>query len=181
MSKTSSARELFQSLGTISALIISILALVVSIFEANILKSQQKATVWPYVTVQPGYNSEGFRIVAMNKGVGPAIIKSVQVEYDGQPVNTYLDLLKRAKPDNKLSYSNISTNRINGIVMAPNERITMMDLPWEPDTRAILPLLESKVRIRIQYCSVLDECWYYEYPGDIREQEKFKAQSEFKD
>lgn len=174
-------RELFQSLGTISALLISILALVVSIFEASILRTQQKATVWPYVSLQQGFNSDGFSLVAMNKGVGPAMIKSIQVDYNGKPVSTYMELLQRAKPDNQLTYSNISTNKFNGVVMAPNESIVLMDLPWGPDTNQILEMLGDSVKIKIQYCSVLDECWYYEYPADIRNQKNFKATSEFKD
>ena len=174
-------RELFQSLGTISALLISILALVVSIFEASILRTQQKATVWPYVTIEEGFNSQGFRIEAMNKGVGPAMIKSVRIDYNGNPVSTYLELLDRAKPNNDLNYGNISTNKINGVVMAPNESIVLMALPWTPDSRKIQPMLGDSVKVRIQYCSVLDECWYYEFPGDLRKQKEFKATSEFKD
>ena len=117
----------------------------------------------------------------MNKGVGPAMIKSVQIDYNGKPVSTYLELLDRAKPNNDLNYGNISTNKINGVVMAPNESIVLMALPWTPDSRKIQPMLGDSVKVRIQYCSVLDECWYYEFPGDLRKQKEFKATTEFKD
>jgi len=45
----------------------------------------------------------------------------------------------------------------------------------------MLEVLGDSVKIKIQYCSVLDECWYYEFPGDLRKQKEFKAASEFKD
>ncbi len=69
----------FQNIGTLLALLISVLALVVSIYEANLLKVQQTALVWPYLTVSPNYNAQRFSFIAENNGTGPAVIKSVEV------------------------------------------------------------------------------------------------------
>ena len=172
-------REALQSLGTIVALVISVLALVVSIFEANIMKSQQKATVWPYLAIGQSYNSEGFRLIARNNGIGPALIKSVEVTLDGTPVDSFLSILEQIKPDNQLGYDIISSNSINNRVMKAGEEVTMIFLPWNEETRAILPQMEGRFSIRLKYCSVLEECWYYEYPSETRNLGDFESRLEF--
>jgi hypothetical protein len=179
MADSNNKRELLQSLGTISALVISVLALVVSIFETNILKDQQKATVWPYVTIGQNYSGQGFELRANNKGVGPAIIKSVQVEYKGKPMDTYLQILEEAFPNNGLDYGNTRQSNINNMVMQSKEKVVMLAFPWNDTTYQITPELEKNLVIKLQYCSVLGECWYYEYPSDKRYSGEFEAEFEF--
>ena len=179
MTDSNNKREILQSLGTISALVISILALIVSIFETNILKDQQKATVWPYVTINQNYSGKGYELRAINKGVGPAIIKSMQVEYKGKPMDTYLGMLEAAYPNNGRNYSNTNQSNINGMVMQSKEKVVMLAFPWNDTTYQITPELEKNLVIKLQYCSVLGECWYYEYPSEKRYEADFKAQYEF--
>ena len=44
-----SKTDRFQTIGTIMALVISVIAMITSVYEANILKSQQTSMVWPYL------------------------------------------------------------------------------------------------------------------------------------
>ena len=158
---------------------ISILALVVSIFETSILREQQKATVWPYVTISQNYSSSGYELRAINKGVGPALIESVQIEFDGKPMDTYLGMLEEAFPNNDRDYGNTKQSNINGVVMQSEEKIVMLSFPWTDTTRLITPELNNKMRIKLRYCSVLGDCWYYEFPTETRNKKEFKASYEF--
>lgn len=174
-------RELFQSIGTATALIVSVLALMVSIYEANLLKAQQKATVWPYFSVNEGYGSDGFRLDAFNNGTGPALISSVLVEFEGEPFSKYVDLLNAIKPDNTLGYNRIRVSQLNNTVVKVGEERELLFLPWSDETREILNLMQGKIRIKIQYCSVLEECWTFEYPSGERIKQGFKSPVEFND
>ena len=75
------------------AFILSIAALAIGIIEARIMSQQQetmvqqqKAAVWPYLELRGGIrltDSLFFESVAENKGVGPAVIKSMSVLVNG--------------------------------------------------------------------------------------------------
>ena len=52
-----------------TAILISLCALVVSFYEVRIMRTQQKAMVWPYIIMGQQYSSEGFSILASNKGL----------------------------------------------------------------------------------------------------------------
>lgn len=175
-------RELFQSIGTATALIVSVLALVVSIYEANLLEAQQKATVWPYFSVSQGYNSDGFSIYGLNNGTGPALVSSVSVTFNGKPVKNYLDFLKIVKPDNSVGYDVIRQNKMNNTVFKAGEERLLFFMRWNDETREIVKKMDQgKVNITVQYCSVLDECWTFEYPSGKRTKENFKSTIEFED
>ncbi|MFD2586771.1 hypothetical protein ACFSQJ_07505 [Croceitalea marina] len=178
--KSNSKRELFQSLGTATALIISVLALVVSIYEANLLKAQQKATVWPYFSISQGYNSEGFSIYGLNNGTGPALINSVEVSFNGQSVTNYLDLLNKVSPETTIGYNQIKQGVLNNTVLKAGEERLLFFIAWSDETRKIVEKMnEEEVSIIVQYCSVLDECWIFNYPSGKRVKENFKATTEF--
>lgn len=71
-----------------TAILISVCALVVSFYEVRIMRTQQEASVWPFVLIGQNYNSEGFAITAMNKGIGPAKIESLILRVDGEPLDS---------------------------------------------------------------------------------------------
>lgn len=68
-----------------AAIVISLCALIVSFYEVRIMRTQQKSSVWPYVQIDQYYNAERFALNAVNKGVGPTMIKSVILKVDGKP------------------------------------------------------------------------------------------------
>ncbi|WP_394971654.1 hypothetical protein [uncultured Croceitalea sp.] len=178
--KTNNKRELFQSLGTATALIISVLALVVSIYEANLLKAQQKATIWPYFSISQGYNSEGFSIYGLNNGTGPALINSVEVIFNGKPAINYLDLLDKVTPENTVGYNQIRQGILNNTVLKAGEERLLFFIKWSDETRKIVEKMNGEeVTITVQYCSVLDDCWTFSYPSGKRVKENFKATIEF--
>lgn len=71
----------------ISATFLSLAALVVSVFQTKIAHEQQKASVWPYLQTNILF-SEGetssLALQLINNCVGPALIKQVDVTYQGK-------------------------------------------------------------------------------------------------
>ena len=170
---SNSKTERFQTVGTILALMISIIAMVTSIYEANIMKSQQKSMVWPYLDVSDQYNKEGFGIQIMNKGTGPAIIKSVQIDYKDNAVSNIMELMDSLNPKRTFGYNIMTNNSINHQVFSAGETKIMFHLPYNDETKVVL---ENKkyVRMRIAYESVLGEEWVFDSNDGSHQKMKFK-------
>lgn len=172
-------RERFQSIGTALALIISVGAMFISIYEANILKSQQTSMVWPYLDMTQQFDGDGFGIQISNKGTGPAIVTSVQVDYNSSAVENMDVLMDSLNPKRTFGYDILRNNSIGNQVLMSGETKTIFGLPYTDETRIVLDNL-SKVRIRIGYKSVLDEYWFFDSKDGSHEKIKFKATKEFK-
>ena len=168
----------FQYIGTIAALVISCLALMVSVYEAQILKSQQKAMVWPYVKLDVSYSSQGFSLYAYNNGIGPAIINSMEVSYDGEAVKNYDELLDALKPDRAFGYNIVKVGRLNKTVMKAGEQRQLLFIPFVEETKGLLDSL-NKVNIKLQFSSVLESSWFINFPDGQVEEGKFKSRLEF--
>ncbi|MEM1001705.1 MAG: hypothetical protein AAGH46_03545 [Bacteroidota bacterium] len=171
--------ERFQSFGTILALVISIAAMFISVYEANILKSQQTSMVWPYLHMSQQYDNEGFGVLISNKGTGPAIVTSVQVDYNGLPIERMDILMDSLNPNRRFGYDILTNNTINNQVFMSGEQKLLFRLPYRDDTRIVLDNM-YKVRMRVAYKSVLDEHWLYDSEEGTHTKTKFKATTEFK-
>ncbi len=142
-----------------TAILISVCALVVSFYEVRIMRTQQEASVWPYVLLGQNYNSEGFSITAMNKGIGPAKIESLILRVDGEPLDTLNQLfVETIGPEHKFNYNNYSVHGINQTVLEPGYDKHLIRLPWMPDTYKFVDQLE-RMEIEVIYSSILGECW----------------------
>jgi hypothetical protein len=75
---------------SIMAAIVSICALLVSFYQTNIMREQQYASVKPLVLVgnsmdtNPSDSTGRSELIIWNKGIGPAMIKYVNFEYNGE-------------------------------------------------------------------------------------------------
>jgi len=84
-------RRKWDGVAAVIAAFVGLLALFVSGYTAYIQHQQVRAQVWPYLEAG---NDDGNRsIYVYNKGVGPAIVKSVQVRIDGKPQTTWANVL----------------------------------------------------------------------------------------
>ncbi|WP_405199132.1 hypothetical protein [Christiangramia sp. LLG6405-1] len=76
---------------SISAMIISLATLILIFYQTDLIRKEQKASVFPSIMV--GYNINtakgitGESIFIINQGLGPAFIQSISVENDGKEYN----------------------------------------------------------------------------------------------
>lgn len=177
MSKASTER--FQTIGTALALIISLVAMFISIYEANILKSQQTSMVWPYLHMTQLTDGQGFGIEVSNKGTGPAIVTSVQVDFNSIPVENVDVLMDSLNPQRTFGYDLLTNSSLGNQVFMSGEKRIVFGLPRNDETEIVLKNIE-KVRMRIAYKSVLDEYWLYDTKDGSHTKTRFKAKIEFK-
>ncbi|MEM6555321.1 MAG: hypothetical protein AAF642_05570 [Pseudomonadota bacterium] len=159
-------KELRTSAGSILsifAIVISLSALGVSVFEVTSLKDQQKASVWPYLEVSPTYSSAGFEIKVQNKGIGPALLGDVKLFHDGKHLASSQELdaliLTTIGPDRAFSYDTYRARDVSNSVLSPGEDVVLFGVPWTADTRAFVEQTAFKFSAEGCFCSVYEDCW----------------------
>ncbi|TQV88155.1 hypothetical protein [Aliikangiella coralliicola] len=141
---------------SICAIFLSLLAVGVALFEANIARSQQKSSVWPYLEVL-GSNINGTSWRVSNKGIGPAKIKDVKVTVNGAPIRSWKQWLVSLDSDFAWPFTQ---STLNGRVVSPGESIGFIKLNPKAIEK-LKELIKGGVQIKYQicYCSVYQDCW----------------------
>ncbi|MEM8983903.1 MAG: hypothetical protein AAGC71_12815 [Pseudomonadota bacterium] len=161
----------------IVALVLSIAAVAISVFEVSAMREQYTASVWPYVAVDQSYSAEGFSISIANKGIGPAVIGAVELRVAGEPVTdvgTFFEDFFAAREDddyyakkNIVDYYDYRTGDASFSVLAPGEESTLFGLPWQTrkkirTERLVGDLTGAGIDVDVCYCSLSGECWTVE-------------------
>lgn len=146
----------WDALAAVVAALIGFLALLVSGYTAYVQRQQVRAQVWPYL-LTANYDTES-SVKLMNKGVGPAIVRSMRVWVDGQPQPNWraatgaLGVEKTAP----LRTSTISDNVVSG-----GEVVPMLVFPDNEVYRRFRAESVRRLEVEICYCSTLGDCWIY--------------------
>ncbi len=146
-----------------AALVLSVLALMVSVLEVSAIREDQRVQVWPYMTVASSFGPNGYSLEAINKGIGPARVRTMEVLFDGKPVDDIDKLIvDTVGEDDAFSYDLYRTSNIAQSVMSADERATLFAVPWEDRTRRLSSVWHGRLSVRVCYCSVYDDCWMAE-------------------
>ncbi|WP_350284337.1 hypothetical protein [uncultured Croceitalea sp.] len=111
----------------VSAMLISLLTLVIFIYQTNIMRDQSKLSVKPrldFTTNQGGNDSiVTFQQVLENKGLGPAIIDSIYFKYDGKNIPLESKKLLETYFPKLLTYGHLSQYAVlgKGTTLTPEE------------------------------------------------------------
>jgi len=144
-------------IAALAAVAIGVAAIVVSVVQVRIMREEQQASVWPRLGIGTGYTpGKYYEFAVHNKGIGPAVIKSVRAAVDGRPVTSWGAAFQAMAGDRRWSGSMTSVSQ--GLIVSPGETVTAFRLVNRP---LIDSLVEEQGRLRfdICYCSVYDRCW----------------------
>lgn len=151
--KTINGEPNWNGVATTIAALIGLLALIVSAYTAYVERQQVRAQVWPYLLM--GSNDLDQSLDVFNKGVGPAIVRSVEIQVDGRPQRDWdhvFDALGLAH------HKAVKTFFSSGTVVSPGETIAALKLlqkdQWEQFSSSM-----SRLRMHVCFCSTLGECW----------------------
>ena len=149
----------------ISAVVIGVCALTVSLYEVNLMRAEQRAAVVPLIEFGRSYffsdaagQPEGWQLSvhAENVGLGPARVMDFRITVDGAPQLSWRSamqaLLGRDEP------VAIILSSINGRIIPANRSIQMFQLK---DSQLATEIVEEFDRLEIEacFCSVFDDCW----------------------
>lgn len=149
----------------VPALIISLGVAYFAFVQAEATDKMQVASVWPRVTyVTSNQDEDGTRRITLsliNKGVGPALIRGMELRYRGKAYTGFRELLDAccAQPGGT---SAIGIGSINGEVLRPGEEMMFALLEPEGTSAETYERFDTERReleIGVCYCSVFDDCW----------------------
>lgn len=154
-----------QTLIGLSALLLSVCGLFISIYEASLVRRQQRASAWPHLEVAPSLGDGRVKLWIRNTGVGPARIHAAALTYDGETLPGWDALLRELSED----AGRIPTYRsqVSGRVF-PADSQGEAFFAVEPESgeaaRELVPILRREIEtgrldVEVCYCSVFEDCW----------------------
>lgn len=154
-----------QSIIALAALLLSVCGVFVALYEAALVRRQQRASVWPYVEVSASVTGERVQIWVENVGVGPARVHAAAIAYDGALRRDWGELLLAVDP--QIERIHAYTSLVQGRVLPRDSepevifRLTAGEDPQRVELVRELGrrVLDGEVDVTVCYCSVFDECW----------------------
>jgi len=154
----------------VSAIMISLISLILAILNGDAMQRLVAANSWPYVNVGSSNSDDGgaplLALTMQNKGVGPAKIQSLEVFYDGKAmagpralIHAMLGAADKGPPVHYLASS------VVGGVLSAKESVDFLRVKGKLVPTPVLQQLAAKtdgLTYRVCYCSVFDECWMFE-------------------
>lgn len=139
----------------VAALVVSLSALGVGVYEARLQRTHDRAEVWPNLEVGTFTSNDGANVIVDNTGLGPAIVEMVSVAVDDAPKQTWHGVLGALLGDSTRNFGNTSLVE-HGV--RPGDRVEFLRLP-----PASMPMpfwsQIARIKIRVCYRSVFDERW----------------------
>ena len=164
-----SSKVNWDAVAAIIAALIGLLALLVGGYTAYIQRqgvqteiTGVRAQVWPYLEIGDsgtGPNDvskeTGGELIAVNAGVGPAIVRSVEILVNGKAEPDWIHVFKAAS----VQPSNFSFSTLNKSVVSPGNTLDFLRINCQNDWSEFKAKLFSSIVIRVCYCSTLGHCW----------------------
>jgi hypothetical protein len=145
--------------------------------EANLMRSQQKASVWPYLDVTASFAyADEIRVTYAieNKGIGPALVNKIRFLENGKEISSdytaILDLLLStlaAQGDINEKNVNLSTGINNNVVLSPGEKMVLLSLVvdrFDEDQVGVVQFFRSH-SFSVCYSSIYEDSWIVEGTG----------------
>ena len=145
---------------SVSAIMIGLMTLVVYFIQTRLIIDQQHAGVWPCIELSGTNDSKGttnkefFRVNVVNKGIGPALIKRVEIKYKGKIYHELTDVFYVAIKSGQSIH-----NGFEGRTMASNETIHPIEIPFSVEGHKFAQIFYDSTQIKIYYQSVYGKCF----------------------
>ena len=149
----------------ISAVVIGICALSISLYEVSIMRAEQRAAVVPLMEIGHSYFVSSIEdddadwqlsLQAENVGLGPARVMDFRVTVDGTPQLSWRSAMQALIGRDEPVAITLST--INGRIIPANRLVRMFHIK---DGQLATEIIAEIARLRIEacFCSLFDDCW----------------------
>jgi hypothetical protein len=155
---STSHREHLDRVLSIAVGVAAICAVAIAVYQAKIMREQQRASAWPYIVQSNSFGERTPYLRQMhNAGVGPARVRWFEVLVDGKPLSHWADVVRAMTGESEpgLIYSSFR----RGHVMLPGVSETILQLPPGPRALKFWSAAQTRLATIVCYCSVYDECW----------------------
>ena len=146
------------------AFLISIGVAYFTFVQAEATEKMQIAAVWPHVTAAASNLGDDGKpqmtLTLANQGVGPALIRGMEVSYRGKAYPGPHELLRACcVPQGSIQ---LVVSAANGEVLRPGDEVDFLRFTPASVPPGAFERFEAErgaIRIRACYCSVFDDCW----------------------
>lgn len=143
----------YDAVAAVIAALVGMLALVVAGYTAYIQRQQVSAQVWPYLMWA---NSDSrMDYLWINKGVGPAIIKSAVVLVDGKPQHDWRAVMRSLQVDPQ----GYGQSTFNHNVISAGETLEWINFRSHDQFQTFRDAARRRLDFKVCYCSTLGDCW----------------------
>ena len=162
----------------LTAMIISLVTLIIFVKQTNIMDNQTRLSVLPYLMIEQSTNSEAHRIQLslVNHGVGPAIIESRKIRYKGKEYDQdFYTFLTESVPEldsiEPFNWSNV----YKGLAIPANGRITMVAVGNDPqEFQQFMQIIgklqsDSSFYFEVVYKSIYGDKWKLSSDSEVPE------------
>ncbi len=161
----------------VSALLVSFVAAGAAVYQTRVIAQQFSATVWPYISFDRTNSPWSSELDIRNDGLGPAIVRSVAITWDGKnepTIEAVLSAAVAAEPQGmraarkalaagtKLAFS--TSTPTAGMVIPANSKHMIFRMDGALLVHYYRPALE-RVGLSFCYCSLTGSCWLQKYSG----------------
>ena len=149
----------------ISAVFLSLAALVVAIFQTAILREQQRASAWPHLQYGISMLDGDYAMRLGNNGVGPAIVREVAIDFDGRAypsLKAVFDAeVRRASEIDTLDYGHYFWGLEPGDVLAIQQEIDLFRVVNSPAAAGLVAetFTAPRLHLAIRYADVYGNEW----------------------
>lgn len=156
----------------LSAMMISLLTLIIFIYQTALMRTQSRLSVKPLLSFETNMNFKDtvaiYTSKVKNKGLGPAIIESIDIVLEDQryPLN-FRNFFKKAYPGLE-NYTDLelSTTLEKGSTLISNEEVDMYRCVYQlksvPEIMEILKITQADeipFDIEVVYSSIYEDTW----------------------
>lgn len=165
----------------IGALLISTVAAVATVYQTRVIASEFSATVWPYVSFDTTNSPALLELDIRNDGLGPAIVRSVKLTWDGKPQPSLEALIATVTAGHKRGLAGIraamragehlkltTSTPTAGLVIPANGQHTAIRMEGAALVRYFQPSL-GRFGLSLCYCSLTGSCWTQSYRNHAAE------------
>lgn len=154
----------------IMATVVSVCALVVSVYQTVLMRQQQNASVWPKLVISNAYIAKAgdqsfYRLSVRNVGICPAIIHRVSIEFNGNRYPTMSEyakaVLRAHQATDSLGYD--SPDLLREYVIPQNEQIVLFNTYKSHLANYFIDNI-NQFKMTIEYESVYGQRWKAVYP-----------------
>jgi hypothetical protein len=143
----------YDAVAAVIAALVGMLALMVAGYTAYIQRQQVSAQVWPYLMWANSDN--GMDYLWINKGVGPAIVKSTVVLVGGKPQRDWKTVMRSMQVDPQ----DYGQSTFNHNVISAGETLEWLKFKNHDQFQTFRDAARTRMALKVCYCSTLGDCW----------------------
>lgn len=163
------------------ALLISTVAAIATIYQTRVIASQFSATVWPYVSFEATNSPSSLELDIRNDGLGPAILRSVKITWDGASQPSIEALFATLRKEDPKAVRAIRAALQEGAPLrlttsTPNQGTVIPANSVHPVIKMEGAVMVDRFRPEIHrlglslcYCSLTGSCWTQSYQSRASE------------